>query len=151
MNVRDMTLTLDAGGVFTTEVSWRWCFYINLPIGAIVLVPICFLLQATDPPQKGLTIRQQLAKLDLLGELCLFPCIVCLLLALQWGGTTYPWSEGRIIALFVLFGVLLIGFIVVQILMPTIATIPGRIISSRSIIGGMWYTFCGASNMMLLV
>ena len=112
---------------------------------------ILFLLKPTEPTQKGLTIRQQLAKLDLLGELFLLPCIVCLLLALQWGGSTYAWSNGRIIALFVLFGVLLIAFIPVQVFMQDTATIPGRIIFDRSIIGSMWYTFCLASTMMLLV
>jgi hypothetical protein len=98
-----------------------------------------------------LTIRQQLGKLDLLGNFFLFPCIICLLLALQWGGTTYPWSNGRIIALFVVFGVLFICFIAVQVMKPETATIPKRIIMNRNIIGGMWYTICGASNMMLLV
>lgn len=139
------------GGAFTTDVSWRWCFYINLPIGGVAMVLIMFLLTPSEPMQKGLTIRQQLAKLDLLGELCLLPCVICLLLALQWGGSTYAWSDGRIIALFVVFGLLLIGFIAVQVLMQETATIPARIISDRSIIGAMWFTFCIASSMMLLV
>ena len=110
-----------------------------------------FLLKPSKPANPGLTIREQLAKLDLLGELFLFPCIICLLLALQWGGSSYAWSDGRIIALFVLFGVLLIGFVAVQVLMPDTATIQGRIISDRSIIGSMWFMFCLASGMMLLV
>ena len=124
---------------------------INLPIGAVVVVVIMFLLKPSEATQKGLTIRQQLAKLDLLGELCLLPCIVCLLLALQWGGSTYPWSDGRIIALFVLFSVLLIGFIAVQVFMQETATIPKNIISDRSIIGAMWFIFCMASAMMALI
>ena len=115
------------------------------------MVIIMFLLKPTDPTQKGLTIRQQLGRLDLLGETCLLPCIVCLLLALQWGGSTYEWSNGRIIALFVLFSVLLIGFIAVQVWKPETATIPKNIICNRSIIGGMWFTFCLASTMMLLI
>lgn len=112
---------------------------------------ILFILKPHPPSQPGLTIRQQLAKLDLLGELFLLPCIICLLLALQWGGSTYAWSNGRIIALFTLFGVLLIAFVIVQIYKPETATIPGRIVNNRSIIGSMWFTFCLASGMMLLV
>ena len=112
---------------------------------------ILFLLKPSEPAEKGLTFWQQLGKLDLLGEFFLIPSFVCLLLALQWGGSTYLWSDGRIIALFVLFGVLFIGFVVVQVLKPETATIPARIISDRSIIGGMWFTFCVASAMMLLV
>ena len=144
-------LHISTGGAFTTNVSWRWCFYINLPIGAVSMAIIVFLLKPSEPSQKGLTISQQLGKLDLLGELFLLPCIVCLLLALQWGGSTYAWSNGRIIALFVLFGVFLTAFVVVQVLQPETATIPARIISSRSIIGSMWFTLCLASAMMLLV
>ncbi len=158
------------GGAFTTDVTWRWvsrgpryfnrmptkanllqCFYINLPIGAIVVVPVWFLLKPGEPKQKGLTIRQQLGKLDLLGNLFLFPCVICLLLALQWGGSTYAWSNGRIIALFVMFGVLLSAFVVVQVSRPETATIPARIIRNRSIIGGMWYVICVASVMMIIV
>lgn len=115
------------------------------------MVLITFMLKANEASQKGLTIRQQLGQLDLLGEFFLLPSVVCLLLALQWGGSTYPWSNGRIIALFVLFGVLLICFILVQIWKPETATIPARIIKNRSIIGSMWFVFCLASAMMILV
>ena len=115
------------------------------------MVVILFLLKPSEASRKGLTIREQLGQLDLLGEFFLLPCIVCLLLALQWGGSTYPWSDGRIIALFVLFGVLFIGFVAVQIWKPETATIPRHIISNRSIIGGMWFVFCLASAMMILV
>jgi hypothetical protein len=139
------------GGVFTTDVTWRWCFYINLPIGGVVMVVIFIILKPSEPSQKGLTIRQQLGQLDLLGEFFLLPCIVCLLLALQWGGSVYSWGDGRIIALFVLFGLLFIGFVTVQIWKPETATIPRRIISNRSIIGGMLFVFCLASAMMILV
>jgi hypothetical protein len=139
------------GGVFTTDVTWRWCFYINLPIGGVVMVVIFIILKPSEPSQKGLTIRQQLGQLDLFGEFFLLPCIVCLLLALQWGGSVYSWGDGRIIALFVLFGLLFIGFVTVQIWKPETATIPRRIISNRSIIGGMLFVFCLASAMMILV
>lgn len=115
------------------------------------MVIIFFLLTPGEPSQKGLTLRQQLGRLDLLGEFFLLPCIICLLLALQWGGSTYQWNDPIIIALFVLFGVLLIAFVAVQVYMPETATIPGRIIWNRSIIGAMWFTFCMASAMMLMV
>ncbi|KAK4561326.1 hypothetical protein LTR86_004643 [Recurvomyces mirabilis] len=137
------------GGAFTTDVSWRWCFYINLPIGAIAITVIIFILKPPQPQFKGLTLRQRLAKLDLLGELFLFPCIICLLLALQWGGSTYAWNNGRIIALFTLFAVLLIAFVLVQIFMQKTATISASVINNRSIIAGMWLTFCIASTMLI--
>jgi hypothetical protein len=71
--------------------------------------------------------------MDPLGILTFLPAIVCLLLALQWGGTTYSWSNGRIIALFVLAGVLVIIFLIIQIKRQENAMIPPRIIRMRPI------------------
>ena len=139
------------GGAFTTKVSWRWCFYINLPIGALVFLIVVFLLRPTEASAPQLRLRAQLAQLDLPGELFLLPCIVCLLLALQWGGSTYVWSDARIIALLTIFGVLLVLFIAVQIRNPEFATIPARIIHNRSIAGATWFIFCVSSVMMLQI
>lgn len=115
------------------------------------MVAVFLLLKATPPAQPGLTLRQQLAKLDLLGEFFLFPSIICLLLALQWGGSKYAWSNWRIILLFIVFGLTFIGFVLVQIFMQETATIPTRVIKNRSIVSGMWWTICLSSAMMTLV
>ncbi|EME45094.1 hypothetical protein DOTSEDRAFT_149923 [Dothistroma septosporum NZE10] len=139
------------GGAFTTDVSWRWCFYINLPIGGVAMIIIFFILKPTEPAQPGLTLRQQLAQLDLLGEFFLLPSIICLLLALQWGGSTYAWSNGRIIALFIVFGLTFLAFVACQILRPNTATISPRLIKNRSLIAAMWFAFCLASTMMIMI
>lgn len=139
------------GGAFTSNVSWRWCFYINLPIGGLAMLVILIVLKPTPPVAPGLTIRQQLAKLDLLGELFLFPCLICLLLALQWGGSKYAWSNWREVFLFVLFGLCLIAFIVTEIFTQETATIKIRVIKNRSVISAMWYMFCLASTMLTLI
>lgn len=65
--------------------------------------------------------------------------IVCLLLALQWGGSKYPWSNGRIIALFVVFGVLLIAFSAIQVWKKDHATVPPRLLKQRTVAGACWY------------
>ena len=119
----------------------RWCFYINLPIGALCLVFLLFVLQNTPPPQGGLTVRQQIDRLDLPGTAVLLPAIVCLLLALQWGGQQYPWSDARIIALFVVFGVLIIVFAGIQVWQGESATLPLRILKKRSVIAGVIFIF----------
>ncbi|KAF3770926.1 hypothetical protein M406DRAFT_96985 [Cryphonectria parasitica EP155] len=139
------------GGAFTTDVSWRWCFYINLPFGGVAMAFIFLLLKIPDRDAQALPTRQKLSQLDFLGIFFLLPGVVCLLLALQWGGTTYAWHNGRIIALLVLAGVLLIGFVAVQILRPETATIPPRIFCQRSIIAGFWVTFCIGASMMIVV
>lgn len=69
-----------------------------------------------------------------------------MLLALQWGGSVYPWDNGRIIALFVLFGVLFIVFLGIQVWQKDRATIPIRLMKNRNIWGAVWYgVFLGAA------
>ncbi|KAF9874881.1 major facilitator superfamily transporter [Colletotrichum karsti] len=138
------------GGAFTTEVTWRWCFYINLPLGGVALLVIFFLLK---PPAQGeaskLPLVDKLKQLDFLGTSVVVPGTICLLLALQWGGVEYDWNSGRIIALLVLAGLFLVTFVTLQVLLPKTATVPPRIISQRSIAFAAFASFClGAQAMM---
>lgn len=86
------------------------------------------------------TLRRQLIRLDPLGTALFLPCVICFLLALQWGGTTYNWSNRRIISLFVAAGILFIAFAIAQIWRKEDATIPPRIIKQRSIACAAAYT-----------
>lgn len=136
------------GGVFTDKLTWRWCFYINLPIGAVAFVVILFTLSLPSPNDANLTLRQQVAQLDPLGTAVFMPSMVCLLLALQWGGTIYAWSSWRVILLLTLFSVLIVVFAVIQKLKGDSGTLPPRILFKRSIAAGAYFTFCIASCMM---
>lgn len=80
------------GGAFTTNVTWRWCFYINLPFGGLIMALVFFLLQIPPGPNSKMTSKEKLRQLNALGLLALLPGVVCLCLALQWGGTTYAVS-----------------------------------------------------------
>lgn len=91
-------------------------------------------IQHQDKNQESL--KRQFIRLDPVGTVLFLPGVICFLLALQWGGSKYPWNNARVIALFVLAGVLLIAFIVVQIWRQEDATIPPRIVKQRSVASG---------------
>lgn len=88
-----------------------------------------------------LPLRDKLIQLDLLSLIILIPTVVCLVLGLQWGGITYSWNDWRIILLFVLFGCLAITFGIVQWWQGDRATVPPRILLTRHILFGAWYSF----------
>lgn len=130
--------------------TWRWCFYINLPVGAVTMLAI-FWFYHTDPPKReSLTILQQIQRLDPIGILFFVPSIVCLILALEWGGTTYAWSSPRVIGLLVTFAVLLVIFGIVETLTPETAMAPTRVVLNRSVAGSMIFTFLNYGAVMAI-
>ncbi|TGO13764.1 hypothetical protein BTUL_0064g00650 [Botrytis tulipae] len=140
------------GGVFTDKATWRWCFLINLPIGAVTVLVILVFFKAPDREAVAdLPWKERIKEFDLLGTAFFIPAIICLLLALQWGGTKYPWGNGRIIALFVLFGVLIGIFIAIQFWKGDSATVPPSIMKKRSMWSAAWFSFCLGSYFLLLI
>ncbi|KAI4212412.1 MAG: hypothetical protein LQ351_004844 [Letrouitia transgressa] len=141
------------GGAFTVSISWRWCFYINLPIGGIAVAVILFFFTpiTQDNGLGSLTWRQRLQQLDALGTVFFLPGVVCLLVALQWGGTTYPWSSGRIIALLVIFGVCLLTFIGIQFWRPQYATVSPDMLKRRSVWAAGCFTFTMGSAFFVTI
>lgn len=101
--------------------------------------------------QKAASWREKLNQFDPIGTVIFVPAIICMLLALQWGGSKYAWGNARIIALFVLFGVLTICFIGVQFWKGDNATVPPRIISQRSMAAACWFAVCLGGAFFLLI
>lgn len=141
------------GGAFTEKITWRWCFYINLPIGGIAVAVMIFFFSPV--PQPGgipqLSWKERMAHLDIPGTLLFIPGVVCLLIALQWGGSTYPWSNGRVIALFVVFGVCIILFIGIQFWKPKVATLSPLMLRKRSVWAASTFAFFMGSAFFVTV
>ncbi|MGW2301683.1 DHA2 family efflux MFS transporter permease subunit [Streptomyces sp. NPDC001809] len=94
------------GGVFTQQLSWRWVFYINLPIGIVALFVIAAVLH--------IPARSTRHTIDYLGTFLIASVATCLVLVASLGGTTWAWDSPQIIGLAVLGAVLLVCFVRVE-------------------------------------
>ncbi|TQV92848.1 efflux pump antibiotic resistance protein [Cordyceps javanica] len=133
------------GGALTQSVlGWRWCFYVTAPIGVATLACTWFCLPDAPKPEAvaRLSVREKLARLDLLSNLIFLPSLTSLFLALSWAGTKYPWSDGRVVGTLVTFGVLFGAFIYNQARRGRSATLPPHIMKHRTVIAGMIFILC---------
>lgn len=120
------------GGALTT-VSWRWVFYINLPLGVpIVVMQLLFLRVPKHIKPVPATWREIILQLDIPGFAILLASLVCFILALQWGGQSKQWSDGSVIAALVMWIVLLIVFVIVEAFQGERAMVPFRMLKPRS-------------------
>lgn len=130
------------GGVFTERVSWRWCFYINLPFGGIsaAIILLCFTTPAAAAPVRA-TWKEKILNMDLIGTLIIMGAAICYLLALQWGGVTKEWSSGSVVATLVMFIILVIVFVVAEWWQGDRAVLVGRLLRNRTILVASIYVF----------
>ncbi|KAK9326757.1 major facilitator superfamily domain-containing protein [Lipomyces starkeyi] len=141
------------GGVFTERLSWRWCFYINLPIGGVAaaILVVFFRLPPHVKPAEA-TFREKILQLDPIGIVLIIGSVICYVLALQWGGgLTMPWNSSTIIGLFVGFGLLLIAFGIDQWWLDERAMLPKRLLKNRYIYQGMLYSFTIAGTYFIVL
>lgn len=110
-------------------------FYINLPVGGLVAVLLVFLsIPEQIPKPKGLkSVATVLGNLDLIGFALFAPAAIMFLLALQYGGSTYPWNSATIIGLFVGAGVTFIIFMLWEYRVGDKAMIPYSILTIRTV------------------
>ena len=110
------------GGFFTTSLTWRWIFYVNLPIGVLAFA----VLAATLPSRK----QAHHHTIDYVGAGLLAACLSAVVLACTLGGTTYKWTSPFVIALLAAAVVLLVLFVMAERRAPE-AVLPPRLFRNR--------------------
>ncbi|KAH8820693.1 major facilitator superfamily domain-containing protein [Xylogone sp. PMI_703] len=137
------------GGAFSvSSASWRWAFYINLPLAAL-FSPVYFFVFPSHNPNPSKTIFQRLAILDWVGGILNVGTWVIFMVILVMSGSRYAWDSAFSIALWIIWGVILIAFIVQQkySLFTRHQIFPTHFLRSRTLILLYITTGCGAASM----
>jgi MFS family permease len=127
------------GGVFTERVSWRWCFYVNLPITGTAIIGIFFFLHLDNPRTP---VWDGLKAIDWLGSLSIVGGTLMLLLGLEFGGVAYAWNSATVICL-IIFGILT-GFLFVlnEWKLAKYPIMPLRLFKDTSNVAALAVCFC---------
>ncbi|KAF4768737.1 Major facilitator superfamily domain general substrate transporter [Penicillium solitum] len=139
------------GGAFTTNVSWRWCFYINLPLGVIIGGFLLFnTIPEPKPKDPPLQILSSVIKsLDLPGFMLICPAVVMFLLGLQFGGNKYAWDSSVMIGLLVGGGATFAVFLIWEWRQGDNAMVPLAMIKHRVIWSAATTMFFSLSSVLV--
>jgi MFS transporter, DHA2 family, glioxin efflux transporter len=142
------------GGVFADTISWRWCFWVNLPVGglaALIILAFFHAPEAARPMQA--TWCEKFLQMDFLGVTLVIGTIVAFMLAMQYGGTTAPWGSGLVIGLLVSFVALAIVFIAWEKYQGERAIMVPRLFGKRAVwvSCGFAGTFVGSYYLVIYV
>ncbi|KAL9093824.1 MAG: hypothetical protein Q9159_000126 [Coniocarpon cinnabarinum] len=117
------------GGAFTQKVTWRWCFYINLPLDGIAFFLLFFFLDLKTPKTP---IVEGVEAIDWLGSLAVVGGTLMFLFGLELGGVSYPWDSATVVCLLVFGVVTLALFAVIELFVAKSPIMAPRIFRKRN-------------------
>jgi len=121
-------------GAIAQAANWRAAFWIMVPFAAFIILAFWALVQGLPQPEKaGEDAGTWLGEIDIVGVLLFMPATVCLVLSLQWAGTTYAWNSARIVILLVLTSALTIAFLYSQYRRGDTAMFPLHLLRQRNL------------------
>ncbi|KAI0833802.1 iron permease [Trametes gibbosa] len=126
------------GGSFAQKASWRWLFYLNLPLAGIAFFLVALFLRVRTPPG---ALRDKLARIDWVGNIIIIAGTTLALVGLTWGGVHFPWDSAHVLAPLILGGVLMASFFVYEFFVPREPTVPFDIMANQTSLSGYVATF----------
>ncbi|KAL2912915.1 hypothetical protein HK105_207586 [Polyrhizophydium stewartii] len=139
------------GGAFTDGLSWRWCFYINLPIGGVAVAIVAVLLRYPPEPRSGEPMSVKLRRIDYFGMALILGAVICLQIPLDFGGDKWAWMDWRTIFMFDGAALLFIAFGLIEAYVAIEPLLPPAIFRNATLISLLVYSFLyGASFFGLL-
>ncbi|KAH6699671.1 major facilitator superfamily domain-containing protein [Leptodontidium sp. MPI-SDFR-AT-0119] len=141
------------GGIITDRLGWRWCFYINLPIGGLSAAIILFTFRTPSHSRNvaNTSWSEKIKQMDIIGMMGIMAAVTCYLLAFQWGGITKSWKSADVIGLLVGFFLLTIDSVGVEYVQGDRALFVPRIVKQRAVYVGCIYGFLIAGGYFVLV
>ena len=135
-------------------MTWRWCFYINLPVGGLsaLIMLVSFQTPRAAKPAPA-TLKEKFLQMDVIGSALIMGAIITYILAFQYGGQTRPWNDSVVISLIGWFAVISVVFIMWEFVNShnDRAMVPPRLLRDRQIWSISLFTFFNAGTFFLSI